>query len=266
MPRTCSQPGFTRPAAVAAAFALGLALMLAGVPPAFAQDEAVAAWAARHGAGSVQSAEAADQALREAQEQRQQVEARYVAQQNRCYDRFFVSYCLGKVAEWHRATLALIRPVEIEADVWKRRAKVEERDRNLEQQRARDQQDALQRAEQQRQRQADTAEKMERKARETEATEEKSRQHQGEADRRIAEHEARLKEQQRQEAAKAGERARNIAEYDRKRRESEARQREIAAKKAEKARQKAAEQGAAGAAATPSTPPTPAPAAPSGKP
>ena len=39
------------------------------------------------------------------------------------------------------------------------------------------------------------------------------------ADRRAAEHAARLKKQEQAEAAKAGERARNIAEYEQKRRE-----------------------------------------------
>ncbi|HTN66009.1 MAG TPA: hypothetical protein VL051_07500 [Burkholderiaceae bacterium] len=239
------------PAATArrrAAGVLALMLMLAGSPSGFAQTDDVAAWAARHSAEKIQSADQAEQILREAETLRQQVEARYLAQQNACYDRFFVSPCLEQAAEQHRGALERIRPLEIKANVWKRRTKVEERDRNLELQRDRDQEEARQRAEQQRQRQAETAEKMQRKAQEGQAAAEKSRLHEGDADRRVAEHAARLKQQEQDDAAKAGERARNIAEYEQKRRDSEARQREIAADKAEKARQRAAKQNAAGAA------------------
>ncbi len=231
-----------------AAGVLALMLMLAGSPSGFAQADDVAAWAARHNAEKIQSADQAEQILQEGEALRQQVEARYLAQQNECYDRFFVSSCLEKAAEQHRGALERIRPLEIEANVWKRRTKVEERDRNLELQREHDQEEARQRAEQQRQRQAETAEKMQRKAQEGQAAVEKSRLHEGEADRRAAEHAARLKQREQDEAAKAGERAKNIAEYEQKKRESEARQREIAADKAEKARQKAAKQKAAGAA------------------
>lgn len=260
MPRTLPQdrspiPATSRHSRTAAV--LALVLTLVGLPGAFAQDDQVTAWATRHPAGSIRSTETADQVLQEAEALRQQVEARFLAEQNRCYDRFFVSHCLENAAERHRLELQLIRPVEIEANVWKRRAKVEQRDRNLEQQRERDQQGERQRAEQQRQREAEAASKIERKAQDGQEVERNSRRHEGEAERRIAEHAERLKKQQQEEAAKAGERARNTAEYERKRLASEARQREIAERKAEKARRKAAREGAASTAPAAVTPAKP---------
>ncbi len=224
-------------------------------------EEDVQAWAARHAPGTIQSVEMADQVLLEAEAERQQIEARYRAEQNLCYDKFFTSNCLNEAAERHRTALKLVRPVEIEANAYKRRAKVDERDRNLAEQQLRDQQEAAQRAEQQRQKQAETAAKMERSAREAQAAAANSKRHEGAAQKRVAEHEARLKKAREEEAANAAQRERNIAEYEKKRQASEARQREIAANKAEKARKKAAEQGTGPAAAPPATSPTPAPPA-----
>jgi hypothetical protein len=225
-----------RPLAVAALFAV-----LGG---ASAEDD-VAAWAARHPAGSIRTVEAADDALREAEAQRQSVEARYFAEQNECYDRFFVSRCLEQAAERHRVALQRIRPIEIEANTWKRRAKVDERDRNLELQREKNQEEARERAAQQRQRDAETAARVERNARAAEEAAAKSRAHEGQAGRRVAEHEARLRQKQAEEAANAELRARKVEEFEEKKRASEARQRELAATRAEKEKRRAEREGAA---------------------
>ena len=67
--------------------------MICCVQGAVAQED-LQAWAARHAPGSIQSVEVADRALREAEAQRQKIEARYLAEQNACYDKFFTSGCL----------------------------------------------------------------------------------------------------------------------------------------------------------------------------
>jgi hypothetical protein len=220
---------------------------------ALAQDE-INDWSAQHVPGSIQSVEAADEVLHDIEGARQKIERSYAVEQHACYDRFFVSSCLSRAAERRRLALQQIRPAEIEANVYKRRAKVEERDKNLAEQRLRDQQEAAQRAQQQRDKEISTAAKVEQNAREAQAAAANSRAHAGEAQKRDAEHAARLQKNQAAEAANAGQRAQNIADFEKKRQDAEARQREIAAKKAEKQRQNAVKPGPSTPAATPSRP------------
>lgn len=229
-------------------------LLAAGMHAALAQgiESKVPALPA---AGSIHSVEMADQALQDAALERQQLEAGYLAEQYLCYDRFFVSRCLAQAAERHRLALNRIRPVEVEANAYKRRAKVDERDANLAQQRVRDQQDAAQRAAQQREAAISAQQKMERGARDAQAAQANQKLHEGAADRRVAEHNARLQQIQQEEAAGAGERARNVADFEKKRQEAATRQREVAAKKAEKERQRAQ------VPAVPGVPSAPSPAA-----
>lgn len=232
-------------AVVRAAAALAL---LCCVQAALAQDKPDD-WSARHTPGSIQSVEEADEVLHEVEEERQKIERQYAVAQYACYDRFFVSRCLSGAAERRRLALQQLRPAEGEANVYKRRAKVEERDKNLAEQKLRDQQDAAQRAEQQRAKEKSTAAKVEHNAREAQSSDANSKAHVGEAQKREAEHAARLQKGLDEEAANAGKRAQNIADYEKKRLEAEARQREIAAKKAEKQRQNAAKPGTATPAA-----------------
>jgi colicin import membrane protein len=232
------------------AAALALLCCLHG---ALAQDQ-IKDWSAQNVPGSIQSIEAADEVLGAIEGERQNIERNYAVEQHACYDKFFVSSCLSRAAERRRLALQQIRPAEIEANVYKRRAKVEERDKNLAEQKLRDQQEAAQRAQQQRDREISTAAKVEHNAREAQAATANSRAHAGEAQKREAEHAARLQKNQAEEAANAGERAKNIADFEKKRQEAEARQREIAAKKAEKQRKNAAKTDPSTPAATPSKP------------
>jgi colicin import membrane protein len=227
--------------------------LLCCVHGALAQDE-IRDWSAQHAPGSIQSVEAADEVLRAIEGERQKIERDYAVEQHACYDKFFVSSCLSRAAEHRRLALQQIRPAEIEANVYKRRAKVEERDKNLAEQKLRDQQEAAQRAQQQRDKEISTAAKVERNAREAQAAAANSKAHTGEAQKREAEHAARLQKNQAEEAANAGQRAKNIADFEKKRQEAEARQREIAAKKTEKQRKNAAKTDLATPAATPSRP------------
>lgn len=217
-----------------------LALLLVAAAHAALAQDAISQAPVLPAMGSINSVEMADRALLDAAQERQQFEARYIEEQDRCYDKFFVSHCLAQAAERHRLELNRIRPVEVEANAYKRRAKVDARDENLALQRERDQQDAAQRATQQREAIISSQKKVERGAQGAQAAQAKEKLHEGDADKRIAEHNARLQDVQQQEAAGAAERAQNVADFEKKRLASEARQREVAAKKAEKERKREA--------------------------
>ena len=185
--------------------------------------------------GSIRSLQQADQILQQVAQQRQQIEGVYLLQQNACYERFFVSSCLGQAEEQHRLALERIRKPEIDANVYKRRAKVDERDRNLEEQRVQDEQDRQQRLQQQRAREAETAEKMQRHARDAHEAAAREEQHAGAAERRVAEHQAREQQRAAQQAADAEQRRKNIDAFNKKRDDALQRQHEVARKKVEKA-------------------------------
>ncbi len=106
--------------------ALACACMLALVMPVQAQtsDEV----AALYPAGSITSVAAAERALADAAKARAHAEAAYLAGQRNCYPKFFTTSCLDHVAEQRRNALASVRAVEIEAQTYKRRARVAERD------------------------------------------------------------------------------------------------------------------------------------------
>ncbi len=82
-------------------------------------------------AGSINSVEQADRALKEAAAARAGIEASYSAGKADCYPAFFTTACLDKVAEQRRTALASLRPIEIEAEIFKRRARVIARDNDL---------------------------------------------------------------------------------------------------------------------------------------
>ena len=73
----------------------------------------------------------ADRKLAQAAKDRAQAEALFAASEQQCYARFMVNNCLDKAREKRRATLADLRAIEIEADHFKRQARVDERDREI---------------------------------------------------------------------------------------------------------------------------------------
>ncbi|MEO7032155.1 MAG: hypothetical protein ABI351_04365 [Herbaspirillum sp.] len=188
-----------------------------------------------HISGSIHSVEEADQLLARVAQQRQQIEVKNAIQQNACYDRFFVSACLSKVSEQHRAALSGVNTIEIEANIYKRRATVDERDRNLEEQRTKDIQDREDRAKQQAARDASTAEKMRQHKQDAQTAAQRGQQFEGAAQQRVAEHQAHEQQRAAKEAAAAGQRAENTAKFKQKGIEAAERQRVVAQKKAEKA-------------------------------
>jgi len=80
---------------------------------------------------SISSVASADAALREISQQRTLIQAQHLKQEEACLPVFFTNSCLDNARENRRAALAKLRPVEIEANAFKRHAKVEERDREL---------------------------------------------------------------------------------------------------------------------------------------
>jgi hypothetical protein len=233
------------------------ALALSSVRPALASpDELVR----KYPPGSITSVEQADAAVLEAQREREAVEARYVDAESACYGKFFASPCVNKAKEARRAALAEIKAIDVEAHAFKRRDRVAQRDKVLEEQRAREASEAPARAEQERL----NAQKAAQKAADVAARQAADKQPSGRAPAtprpgspvphaegrdRIAEHAARMEQARAQEAADAEKRAQSTADYERKRQEYLERQREVAEKKAERAQKE--RERAARPAATP---------------
>jgi colicin import membrane protein len=84
--------------------------------------------AARYHEGSIRSVEAADQALAEVRAAREKLAPQFAAEERACYERFFTNLCLNDVEERERSAMQQLRRVEVEANAFKRRDKVERRD------------------------------------------------------------------------------------------------------------------------------------------
>jgi len=197
----------------------------------------------RYPPGSIRSVEHADRALTDVQQERARVEAEYTNEERACYPKFFVTSCVDAAKERRRHALAQIQQVEVEANAFKRRARVEERDKAL-------------------------AEKVPKAAPIIKPPKEAKGPKDGEAavkenqasgeqspirsdgpkpasrgtatPDRAAQHNAKLEKLKEREAADTQKRAENVAAFERKAREAEQRQREVAEKKAEKERKRSA--------------------------
>jgi colicin import membrane protein len=80
---------------------------------------------------TVHSVAQADQHLAAVAVERAAIEARFAEREQVCYQKFFVNHCLDEAKERRRSALAAQRALEIEAERFKRQAKVDERDRAL---------------------------------------------------------------------------------------------------------------------------------------
>lgn len=175
----------------------------------------------------VTSVAQADQQLAAVARERAAIEARFAERERVCYDKFFVNNCLDEAKERRRSALAAQRAIEVQAERFKRQATVEERDRNLaEAERRFKEQEARMEAEPPKAAPEPTPLPPPRKPT---------------APARMAERDARLRAQQKDEAASAGKRAQNVRDYEARKAESEERQRKVAQRKAEKAAKAAKE-------------------------
>lgn len=83
---------------------------------------------AQYPGASFQSVETADQALAEVRAVREGIRMQFLREKRDCYERFFTNLCLHDVNERERLAEDRLRQVEIEANAFKRREKVERRD------------------------------------------------------------------------------------------------------------------------------------------
>ncbi|NUT62497.1 hypothetical protein [Herbaspirillum sp. C9C3] len=196
--------------------------------------------AQRYPAGSIKSDELAQKALEEAAEDRQAAELRYILDQRACYPKFLVSDCLEAARDRKRLTDKGIKAVEYEAKVFQRQAAVDDRDRSLAEQRAKDEEDSARRLAEQKQKEADSARKVkESRAKNSEVQQRIDQNKDVPADYRVRQHEAEVQRQKAEEAARAPARAANAAERQRRIQQAEEHRLEVERKKAENERERA---------------------------
>lgn len=108
------------------------------IAPGAAADESIdtnattrlsAEVSARYPANTIDSVARATAALDDVARARLRVEAQLARDERACTSVFFTTRCLDQAREHRRAALAGLRPVEIEANTYKRRARVDERER-----------------------------------------------------------------------------------------------------------------------------------------
>ncbi len=189
-----------------------------------------------------QSVEQADNTLAEVKRDRAAVEARFAAAEQVCYAKFFVNNCLDKAKEERRSKLAVLSALENDAQYFKRKASVDERDRELAQ--------------------AEKEFAIEEAKRAAEAAPPRPEVKplpppRGNPAARLAAQKAREAKQAAQDRVRDSERAGKVAAFEKKQADARERQKRVADKLAAKA----AKQGGA-----PATPAAPAPAATPGQP
>lgn len=202
--------------------------------------------AIRQPPANIASVEAAQKILADTEQERNRVEQQYAQEYSVCAGKFMVNACMAEAKERRRQGLARLRPAELDAGLYIRRSKALERDKALAEKQSQDIQknslspSAEQTAPSQAQPQPeenpatggqpavdDAADAAKRMA--------GNRQ-------RMAQHEAKLQRQAKDDAAMAQKQAANIAAYEKKVKESEERQREVATKKVEKEKELKARQ------------------------
>lgn len=207
----------------------------------FDELEARAPITTRFPAGSIKSDEVAQQALDQAAEDRQAVELRYILDQRACYPKFLVADCLEAARDRKRLAEKRIKQVEYEAKVFQRQTTVDDRDRSLAEQRAKDEQDAARRLQEQKEKEASSARKVQESNAKNQEVQQRIDQNKDvPADYRVRQHEAEVRRQQAEEAARAPERAANAAQRQRRIQEAEEHRLEVERKKAENERERAA--------------------------
>jgi hypothetical protein len=163
----------------------------------------------------------ADRKLALVASERAQAGATFAASEQVCYTKFLVNRCLDSAREQRRAKLAALRAIEIEAEHFKRKASVEQRDREL--------------AEAEKKYAADEA-RIAAEARAPRALPPEPAPKTGApVAKREAEHAAKEKQRAAEQKAGAAKRAANVEAYEKRKRDSERRQREVEEKKKAKA-------------------------------
>lgn len=220
---------------IGACYICGIVLSAAViVQDVWAQQDEGAGVVARYPSGSIQSSEAADQALAAVAKERADVEQRFVTEKNACLSRFFASSCEEDAKERRRAALERLRAVEVEANAYQRRERVVERDRALEEKRVQDEKERQERV-----RQQQVSPQQSRAQGKPQQSAAEAAQAEAMASERQARHQEKLRRIEAEEAANAQKRADNVTAYQKKVQAAQDRQKEVERKKAEKARERA---------------------------
>jgi colicin import membrane protein len=251
-----SARSISRAAVLAVAFALaGCSQTALRVQQAF-QGTPGAALVEQYPPGSIKSVAVAEKVLSAVGDERARIEANYAAEQTACYPKFFMTSCMDKAREQRRYALAQIRPVEIQAEVFTRRDRVEQRDKVLAEKRAQDEAEAPQRAKEAKEREVANARKAADSARRIEEAAEASRKAAAAPETGTAAKKddpaaapatrapAARRQPRPREAISDEQRAANQEAFEKKARDAKARQEEVAAKKAQKEREIAARKAA----------------------
>ena len=86
---------------------------------------------ARYPAGSITSVPQANRALAELKKGRAEIEARLKSEEKACYKTFLANKCVAEAKDRRRLALAEIKPIQIQADQFKRHDTVLKRDKSL---------------------------------------------------------------------------------------------------------------------------------------
>jgi colicin import membrane protein len=204
-------------------------------------EQTVASVVERYAPGSITSTEIADRALADVKRQHSSVEARFAEDEAICYRKFFVTSCMDAAKDRRRLALKQLNTIEVEANAYNRRARVDEKDRALRERQAKQGAKAVERAdtdESDTQHQApatpqDIAE-IESRARQATSAPSAAAPTENYNVERAARHGDAQRQDHEKETAEAKKREENIKAFEKKQQHALERQREIAAKKMEK--------------------------------
>ncbi|QAU34879.1 hypothetical protein [Janthinobacterium sp. 17J80-10] len=225
----------------------------AAAPTPSAAARSVEDMRTRYPQGSIDSVETAGQAQVDVDSARANLAAQFAIARNDCYDRFFTNSCINSAKEAQRAGLAVLRPIELEANAFLRQARVDKRDHALQELRLKSEREAQERQLVQQDNEKEAARKAEERAGREQQRQADQATRAGMTDNRVQQHEEKLQRLRAEDAGKAQQRVKNVAAYEEKQKEAAERKKKVADKKAEKqARQ-------VGKAAAPAPAPAPAP-------
>jgi len=223
-------------------YVLAAAVLIGFMMPPLAQAEATLANTAKgpqvldtlalkesYPSGSIQSDKQADEALKQVQVARAKVAVEFAKDERLCRVKFFATACISEAKDQRRRALASVKNIELEANQYKRRSRVTERDKALAEKRATD--DAAAPGLEHHEDEAKTPADSSSNPSVATGADDKKNSRVAASGNRIAQHQAKLKNLQAKELADSAKRAKNIAAYQKKIQDAEERQKYIAEKK-----------------------------------
>ncbi|MES2538024.1 MAG: hypothetical protein V4632_19355 [Pseudomonadota bacterium] len=246
-PGTDLSPALQWPRPIVRPLLLALVFVLAGCSqiPLHVQQSFQASPAAflveRYPPGSIKSVDAADRALSEISKEQERIEAQHAAEELACYPKFFTTSCMDEAKERRRYALAQLRPIEIQAERFKRRDVVEKRDKALAEKREEEIAEAPQREKEAKareianaKREADSARRVEEAKQTAEAAEAAPVSSRKETAAPAARPQSSPRQVKPRKELSEEQRAANVAAFEKKERVAKARQEKVAADKAKK--------------------------------